>query len=414
MRQKRTRKRDMFEPRKVHIKGQLFWQVNFPIEHKEVDGKHVRFQKRKTYKDRQEAETAAEQARIQVKNDGRRSFSLPDAVRRDAMAAVKELEPFGCSLLDAAKAYAQALRQQSASEKVSVALRAFLAAKAKDNLRPRYLKDLRVRLNRFSDSFGERSLASISSGEINAWLRGFQPFNRNTFRLRLSALFSYAAERGWCTSNPVAGIKKARASIVIGLLEPEQFARLLELADEQTLPYWLLGGFAGLRRAELERLEWKEVRFESGLIEVPVLKSKTASRRFVTIQPNLAAWLEPYRGRKGNVCPPNLRSLLEIDRFNAGIWKPTQVGIKALKAIGKEVDPATVKNLKPWPSNGLRHSFASYHLANFADAARLALELGHTDQKLLFQHYRELVTPEQAAKWWGIRPATQPNLVAIA
>jgi len=28
-----------------------------------------------------------------------------------------------------------------------------------------------------------------------------------------------------------------------------------------------------------------------------------------------------------------------------------------------------------WPSNALRHSFASYYLAHFQDAARLALEL---------------------------------------
>jgi hypothetical protein len=62
----------------------------------------------------------------------------------------------------------------------------------------------------------------------------------------------------------------------------------------------------------------------------------------------------------------------------------------------------------------LRHSFASYHLAHFRDAAKLALELGHTDQVLIFRHYRELVKPDEAAKYWNIRPATQTNLVAIS
>jgi len=47
----------------------------------------------------------------------------------------------------------------------------------------------------------------------------------------------------------------------------------------------------------------------------------------------------------------------------------------------------------------LRHGFASYHLAHFKDAAKLALELGHNDQELLFRHYRELVKPEAAAKY---------------
>jgi integrase len=70
--------------------------------------------------------------------------------------------------------------------------------------------------------------------------------------------------------------------------------------------------------------------------------------------------------------------------------------------------------LLPWPPNALRHSFASYHLAHFQDAAKLALELGHTNQHLLFRHYRELVKPASAAKYWSIVPEIQTKLVALA
>jgi len=35
----------------------------------------------------------------------------------------------------------------------------------------------------------------------------------------------------------------------------------------------------------------------------------------------------------------------------------------------------------------------------------------HTNQELLYRHYRQLVTREQAAKYWAITPA---NLVAIS
>ena len=51
-------------------------------------------------------------------------------------------------------------------------------------------------------------------------------------------------------------------------------------------------------------------------------------------------------------------------------------------------------------SHALRHSFASYHLAYFKDAARTALEAGHS-QAVLFRHYRELVTQEDAEAWWS-------------
>jgi integrase len=406
----KRRGKDSFEPRKTYVNRQLYWQVNLPIEYKMVDGKRARVQKRRTLRDHQEAETIAEQARIQAKNDGRKSFAIPDDVRRDALAAAKELSPFNASILDAAKFYAGHLRQQTASQKVSVAVQEFLAARQKDGLSQRYLSDLKIRLTRFSQTFGERMLASVSAGQINDWLRDFRPFHRNTFRAQLSVLFSYAVERGWCLANPVAKVKKVKAIPPIRILTPEQFAKVLESASDETLPYWLIGGFAGLRRAEIERLEWKDIHFDSGLVEVPALKAKTASRRFVKIQPNLAAWLGLCKNRTEKVCQKNLRKQLEADRINAGWWTAKE---GTVITPGKDIDRTKIK-LKPWPSNGLRHSFASYHLAHFGDAARLALELGHTDQELLFRHYRELVTPDQAEKYWKITPATEQNLVAIS
>src|SRR5262249_46221062 len=152
--------------------------------------------------------------------------------------------------------------------------------------------------------------------------------------------------------NPVTDVKKVRLSAESrpGILEVEEVARLLEAADEATLPYWAIGIFGGLRSAELERLAWENVHLKDKLIEVPALSSKTASRRFVDIRANLAKWLEPYRDRRGLICPPGLRKRLEADRAAAGITS--------------------------WPVNAARHSYASYHLAAFKDPKKLSLELG--------------------------------------
>ena len=67
-----------------------------------------------------------------------------------------------------------------------------------------------------------------------------------------------------------------------------------------------------------------------------------------------------------------------------------------------------------WPDNALRHSFASYHVAHFKDAKALALEMGHTDSGMLFNHYRELVKPKEAERYWNIRPATTEKIVPVA
>jgi integrase len=60
----------------------------------------------------------------------------------------------------------------------------------------------------------------------------------------------------------------------------------------------------------------------------------------------------------------------------------------------------------PWPQDCLRHSFASYHLAMFESAEKTALQMGHNSTDMLFRHYRELVTKEQAEKFWALMPRT--------
>ena len=45
----------------------------------------------------------------------------------------------------------------------------------------------------------------------------------------------------------------------------------------------------------------------------------------------------------------------------------------------------------------------AYHLAEHQSAEKTALEMGHRDTKMLFEHYRELVTKEAAKRYWKIR-----------
>jgi integrase len=113
---------------------------------------------------------------------------------------------------------------------------------------------------------------------------------------------------------------------------------------------------------------------------VKAAKTKSAQRRLVTISENLASWLAPLRKIAGRVRPP---SITYRRKFSV-----------ALKAA----------EIEQWPHNALRHSFASYHLAQHQDAAKTALELGHTESATLFRHYRELVTPEAAKALWQILP----------
>jgi integrase len=272
-----------------------------------------------------------------------------------------------------------------------------LNVKEADGASERYLSDLRSRLGQFAATFDGKPVAEITATEVDHWLRSLSDSEtgkplaattRNNFRRVLIVAFNFARERGYCVGN--AAEKSARAKVIesaVGILTIDQIARLLESSASELVPYVAIGAFAGLRRAELERLDWREVDLESSLIEVTASKAKSARRRFVRIQPNLARWLRPYAQLRGEVTPLKYRELFDAAREAAGI--------------------------EQWPNNALRHSFASYHLARFNDAAALALELGHTNSNLVFQHYRQLVRPKQAARYWNIRPASGANVVAM-
>jgi hypothetical protein len=56
-----------------------------------------------------------------------------------------------------------------------------------------------------------------------------------------------------------------------------------------------------------------------------------------------------------------------------------------------------------WPNNVLRHSFISYRIAIVQSADQVALEAGNSPS-IIFKHYRELTTEEQAEKWFSIMP----------
>jgi integrase len=366
---------------KVKVNGRPMWCVTWP---KIGKGRNRQF-----FKDKEEAETILQQKLIEQENFGTAGLSFNERQRAEYLECAERLQPFGVTIRDAVNFYVPHLSALKRTKTAAELVDELLKVKQADGASERYVSDLRSRLSQFSDAFDGKPIAEITSPQIDEWLRSLSdketgkrlsPVTRNNFRRVLIVAFNFAKGRGYCIGNPAEQSAKAKEiESAVGILRVEQTARLLESAPAELVPYIAIGAFAGLRRAELERLDWKEVDLQSSLIEVAAAKAKSARRRFVKIQPNLAKWLQPGAQLSGNVTPFGYRALLEAAREAAGIDQ--------------------------WPQNALRHSFASYHLARFNDAALLALELGHTTSNLVFQHYRQLVRPKQAERYWRIVPA---------
>ena len=366
---------------KTRIGGVQFWQVIAP----KVGGGRSR----RTFKDRAEAQGFFDLCKVQLSNHGTAALSIPEKVRVEAVECAAQLLPFGKTLRDATAFYLAHLRQRETSLPVASAAAELIEMKRAAHKSARYVKDLGLRLGRFIKTHGERSVASITGKELDEWLAGLAvaPGTRNTFRRDIRTLFSFCAKRGYCLTNEAKGTERAEdVDKPPGILTPAQCSALLGACGDDVLPYVAISLFAGLRAAEMEKLDWAEVDFESGHIEVTAVKSKTKRRRLVPISENLAAWIRPVAALAGPVAPIGLRKRFDAVKARAG--------------------------LTAWPQNAMRHSFGSYRLAACADAARVSLEMGNSPA-MVFAHYRELVKPKDAAKYWSIHPAHAKNVVSL-
>ena len=315
-----------------------------------------------------EAETFAMQCRIQRGNEGTAAFGNAD------------LEHYGKTIQDAVQFYVAHLRQQENSVSVTIGVAEFIRLKEAAHKSVRYVKDLGLRLGRFMKTHGDRAVTSVTGKELDAWLTGLAvaPGTRNTFRRDLRTFFSFCEKRGYTASNPAKGTERAHhVDKPPEILTVAQATALLKACKSDTLPYVAISLFAGLRAAEMEKLDWSEVDIKGGHLEVTAKKAKTAQRRLVPIAKNLAAWIRPHVKKSGPVAPQGLRKRFDAAKSRAG--------------------------LSDWPPNAMRHSFASYRLAQCHDAAKVSLEMGNSPA-MVFAHYRELVRPKAAVDFWEICP----------
>jgi integrase len=200
----------------------------------------------------------------------------------------------------------------------------------------------------------------------------------------LKAVFNFGIKRGYLEKNPVCRLdfEKIKNGEVV-TLTPAQARALMTAASEgdaRLLPYHALGLFAGIRPMELQRLDWSNIDLTEGHVEITAAVSKTGRRRIIDIEPNLKAWLARCAQTEGAVVTTasNLANRLSAIRHAAGI--------------------------EDWPQDVMRHSYASYWLAEHGDINRLTLQLGHTSPTMLWQHYHRAATRRDAAKYWQIAP----------
>jgi integrase len=314
-------------------------------------------------------------------------------------------------LLDVLRDYVDRWKRERESVTVSVAVESFLAEKEGEGLSRPHLSNLRNRLERFAADFDKRAAATISTDEISKWLLGLKdcrnpkvkekdrtPLSAQTrrhFRGALHSLFTFAEARRWTDRNPVVAAAKPKVRPALpGVMKADQVKAWLDAVSEHaddTLAYWALSFFAGIRSAEIHRIEWSMIDTSASEIHLPATITKTGRERTVVIQPNLTKWLESVTKHSGPVAPAEIR----IRRAK----------IKVLKKLRKPQKKGGKPRKFEIPHNAGRHTYATAHLLAFRDPGETALQLGHGgNPRLLHSRYKCSATKAEAEAHWNVLP----------
>jgi integrase len=363
--------------RKVRKNGELQWMV---------DRREGGQRKRTFFPTRFGADAEAANLRIQFRQVGSFQIDLSQAERAEAAAIIPEMTARSVTLRQVWEDWQRGTMPAAGpAVPLSQVVEECLTAKRTANRRDRYVGNLAIFLRSFATGREAQSIAAIGAADVEAWINGRyrKPSSRQTALNRISTLFSFAVRRGYRPDNPCDRVERITVDAGIPkILSLAQCARLLvTIRNEkpQTLAWFVLGLFAGVRPEEADRLTWSAIDLDHGTITVDAAAAKTRDRRIIHLEPAAVAWLR---------CAADAGAVLPMPRSNRR---------KAQRAL------RPVLGFQDWPKDVLRHTCASMLMASWRDAGKVAAELGHSPG-ILFRHYRELVRRPDAARFWSLTP----------
>lgn len=324
-----------------------------------------------------------------------------EAAARDYTAAYTLVKPM--SLVQVAKQHQLQGGRVVEAKTIEEILPEFLESKKPKELPEeggaqvdRHYQTLKNDLGRFHKRFSGR-LLEVSSAEIDKWLSDLRVTDRHgkvkpgatlvgertrrNIHGSLANFFHWAQRKNFLPRECLTEIdyvdKPGKPPHIPRCFSAAETQKLLDAVPARLVPIIVLCSFAGIRRAEVERLEWEDVRWEHDDIQIWADDAKTNTRRLPPLLPNVKLWLKPFRNMSGRVCP-------SPDRFN-------QVTERA-KSLELE-----------WSHDVLRDGFISNRAAVLKDLPRVAYEAGNS-QRVIKESYLRRVSEKEAKEYFAVKP----------
>jgi len=366
----------------------------------------------------EDAKTAALEACRTISRGQQVSLQLANGDRLEYLRANEALHPIGVKLDVAAHEYAGAMTLLGGRATITEACREWVkrnavqlqiitVADAKAQLQRQIITDgkskwrkkqIAAALGRLAESLNVQ-VHTITPNLLGAYLAALPLKERSKANHRdIIGFFNrWLILRGYLPKGTdwLEGVQKyaKRKMGAIEIYTPDEMKLLLGAADAQLVPFLAIAAFAGLRHAEIARLDWGEIEISDqageSFIEVRSIENTKSDqrRRLVPIKDNLKAWLLPYRKNSGKVCP--------------------------FENISKQLLKLAAKVGMKWKHNAPRHSCISYRVAECGNVPLVADESGNSVY-VIRTNYLRRVKPAVAAEWFAIMPGQPANVLPMS
>ncbi len=302
----------------------------------------------------------------------------------------------------------RAVRREGAA---SECLKLFLAGKTRADNAPRYVGDLRKKVNSFLATLPKGDgtpMRDITTADIKKHLDGLKTgkADRQNHERNIGGWIRWAVFDGWTgISMPEkppkgkgTGMQKQKG--VAKTYSAHQVTLLLKAAvkseDWCVLAFLCIGLFAGIRpesefykrinsggKKKTVWLDWANIH-RAG-IEISAELSKTDTPRVVPLQPILQTWIDFIREKSGGI----LAGPVTYSEFikNFGKWKKIHL-------------PKGVK----WHQDIIRHCFGTYRLCVLKSVSAVALEMGNSPAVVEAHYWNWTVKQDEADTFWELTP----------
>lgn len=305
------------------------------------------------------------------------------------------------SVIDALNWFAQHTPDAVSAPTLKLCCAEFQIVKRCEGVRRMSLNAYRTNLGTFCAKFGERQPATITPKEMSDYLMQWEQVvtRRHKWQI-LSTFFSWLLRMRYTLENPVMlGMRSPKVPPPERfILKPAEAREILRRSKHtDSIGYWVLSMFAGMRTSEIKAVQqlpnpWSIIKLGPGVIDLSASVTKTIART-VPINETMRRWLRWMKARDLRFMPRNC-------------WAKTTIVRK--RALGERMQPlkraGSSRVYDPRTFNLGRRSYISYRIAmpgvSFAD---VSLEVGNNEE-IMRKHYFRRVTRRDAVKYFDLMP----------